>query len=458
MTTLVSGSSLARLRRKPIPPPIRIVGGLALLVVIGTGLLLLPISSTRPLTFMEALFTATSALSVTGLSVIAPVQDLSLVGQILLMLLIQIGGVGFMVVAVIIFRLLGRRISFTDRIALSDSLGLLSPEAIVMLTRRVLITVIAIETIGAALLYIHWRSDPRLSEGQALFYAMFHAVSAFCNAGFDLFTGTPGFENGIPRDSVTLFVMGTLIFLGGLGIPVIADLISYAREHKLSLHTRITLIVVTLLVSGGAVGLWLSEGVDADGALHGQPLDRQIIVVTFQSISARTAGFSGIANFEELTAGSQLLLIALMFIGCAPASMGGGITTGTFAVLSISLWSYARNLPTAQFGGRSLATGMVRRAAAVLTISLFVVLFASWLIVTTHDTTLDRAVFEVVSAFATCGLTLGFTSELNTFGQLVIIAVMFWGRLGALTIITAIARPNAAPQAVAYPEEQILIG
>ena len=436
----------------------RLVGGLAFLIAIGTGLLLLPISGTRQLTLMEALFTATSALSVTGLSVITPVRDLSLWGQILLMLLIQIGGVGFMVVAVIVFRLLGRRISFTDRIALSDSLGLLSPAAIVSLTRRVLITVITIELIGAFLLYIHWRTDPRLSEGQAFFFALFHAVSAFCNAGFDLFTGTPGFNDGIPRDSVTLFVMGVLIFLGGLGIPVVADLIAYPNERRLSLHTRITLLVVSILVVGGAVGLWLSEAFDKDGVLVGQPLDRQIIVTVFQSVSARTAGFAGITNFEQLTPASQLLLIALMFIGCAPASMGGGITTGTFAVLSISLWSYARGLPTAQFGGRSLATGMVRRAAAVLTISLFVVLAASWLLVTTHDTTLDRTVFEVVSAFATCGLTLGFTDELNTFGQLVIIAVMFWGRLGALTIIIALARQSAAPQVVMYPEEQILIG
>jgi trk system potassium uptake protein TrkH len=435
-----------------------LVGGLAFLIAIGTGLLLLPISGTRQLTLMEALFTAASALSVTGLSVITPVRDLSLWGQILLMLLIQIGGVGFMVVAVIVFRLLGRRISFTDRIALSDSLGLLSPAAIVTLTRRVLITVITIELIGAFLLYIHWRTDPRLSEGQAFFFALFHAVSAFCNAGFDLFTGTPGFNDGIPRDSVTLFVMGVLIFLGGLGIPVVADLIAYPNERRLSLHTRITLLVVSILVVGGAVGLWLGEAFDQDGTLVGQPLDRQIIVTVFQSVSARTAGFAGIANFEQLTPASQLLLIALMFIGCAPASMGGGITTGTFAVLSISLWSYARGLPTAQFGGRSLATGMVRRAAAVLTISLFVVLAASWLLVTTHDTSLDRAVFEVVSAFATCGLTLGFTDELNTFGQLVIIAVMFWGRLGALTIIIALARQSAAPQVVRYPEEQILIG
>ncbi len=458
MTALLTRRSIDRLRRRPIPPPLRLVGGLALLVVIGTGLLLLPISSTRPLTFMEAFFTATSALSVTGLSIITPVQDLSLAGQILLMLLIQVGGVGFMVVAVIIFRLLGRRISFTDRIALSDSLGLLSPAAIVTLARRVLITVLAIEAIGAIMLYLHWRTDPRLGEAQAFFFALFHAVSAFCNAGFDLFTGTPGFDGGIPRDSITLFIMGSLIFLGGLGIPVVADLINYPREYKLSLHTRITLLVVSFLVGAGALGLWLGEGFDADGTLHGDPLDRQIIVTVFQSISARTAGFWSIARFEELTPASQLLLIALMFIGCAPASMGGGITTGTFAVLSISLWSYARGLPTAQFGGRSLATGMVRKAAAVLTISLFVVLLASWLIVATHNTTLDRAVFEVVSAFATCGLSLGFTSELNTFGQLIIIAVMFWGRLGALTIITAIARQSAAPQQVTYPEEQILIG
>ncbi len=458
MTTLVTGRYLARLRRKPIPPPLRLIGGLALLVTIGTGLFLLPLSANRPLSFMEALFTATSALSVTGLTVITPTRDLSLLGQILLMLLIQIGGVGFMVVAVIIFRLLGRRISFTDRIALSDSLGLLSPAAIVTLTRRVLITVIAIEAVGAVMLYLHWRADPRLTEAQAFFYAVFHAVSAFCNAGFELFHGTPGFHEGMPRDSVTLFIMGSLIFFGTLGIPVVADLFSFGHEHRLSLHTRITLLVVALLIGIGTVGLWLAEGVDKDGALHHEAIDRQLIKSLFQSISARSAGFWGIANYPEITPASQLLLIALMFIGGAPASMGGGITTGTFAVLSISLWSYVRGLPTAQFGGRSLATGMVRRAAAVLTISLFVVLFASWLIVATHNTSLDWVVFEVVSAFSTCGLSLGMTNELNTFGQLIIIAMMFWGRLGALTIIAAIARQSALPQHVTYPEEQILIG
>lgn len=411
----------------------------------------------RPLTWNEALFTAVSALSVTGLSTITVARDLSLIGQLILLLLIQIGGVGFMVVAVIIQRLIGRRIGLTERLALSDSLGLLSPAAIVSLSTRVFATVLLIEAIGAFLLFLHWRNDPRLSEGQAMLFAVFHAVSAFCNAGFDLFTGTPGFPDGIPRDNLSLAIMGTLIFIGGLGIPVIADLLTYYRERRLSLHTRLTLLVVALLVIGGTLGFWVAE-IRSTGTLAGENPLHALLICLFQSISARTAGFSSITRFEELTPPSQLLMTTLMFIGCAPASMGGGITTGTFAILSISLWSYARGLPTAQFGGRSFAAGTTRKAAAVLTISLFVTLLASWLIALTHDVPLELVVFEVVSAFATCGLSLGLTDQLNLFGQMVICCVMFWGRLGALTIVVAIAGQQQRPQLVQYPEEQILIG
>jgi len=453
-----SGRARAGSTRRPLRPAPRIVGGLALLVTLGTMLLMLPISSReRPLAWNDALFTAVSALSVTGLSTITVSQQLSPIGQVLLLMGIQIGGVGFMVVAVVIQRLLGRRIGLTERVALSDSLGLLSPEAIVSLTKRVLATVLAFESLGALLLYLHWRADERLSEGQALFFAIFHAVSAFCNAGFDLFTGTPGFPEGIPRDNLTLAIMGTLIFVGGLGIPVIADLLMYYRERRLSLHTRLTLIVVSFLVMSGTLGFWLAE-IRGTGALAGENPLRALLICLFQSVSARTAGFVGIAHFDELTAPSQLLMVTLMFIGCAPASMGGGITTGTFAIMTISLWSYARGLPTAQFGGRSLAAGTTRKAGAVLTVSLLITLLASWLIAMTHDAPLEPVVFEVVSAFATCGLSLGLTTQLNLFGQLVICLVMFWGRLGALTIVVAIAGQQQRTQLVQYPEEQILIG
>lgn len=448
----------ARNQPQPLPPPLRIVLGLSALVLLGTLLLMLPLSASgRPLTWNEALFTATSALTVTGLATITPVRDLSVFGMWVLLLLIQIGGVGFMVVAVVFLRLLGRRIGLTDRLALKDSLGLLSPAAIVKLTRRVVYTVLAIECLGALALYAHWRADPRLSEGQALFYAIFHAVSAFCNAGFDLFTGTPGYPEGIPRDNLSLIIMGALIFVGGLGIPVIGDLLTYYKERRLSLHTRITLGVTAFLILSGTVGFFAAEA-RPGGTLDLEHPLRALLICLFQSVAARTAGFWGIAEFTALSPASQLLMITLMFIGCPPASMGGGITTGTFAALTIGLWSFARGLPVAQIGGRSLGVGTTRKAAAVLTIGLFVTLLATWLLLLTHDTTLDQATFEVVSAFATCGLTLGLTGQLNIFGQLLICLVMFWGRLGALTIIVALAGQQGRPQPVQYPEEQILIG
>jgi trk system potassium uptake protein TrkH len=451
-----------RSRRRPPPSPaLRLVLGLAALVVAGTLLLMLPIAgTTRPLQLNEALFTAVSALSVTGLSVITPARDLSLFGQLVLLLLIQLGGVGFMVLAVLVISLIGRKVTHINRLALSDSLGLGTPGAILSITWRMLAGVFTLEGLGALLLYLHWRGDERLSEGQALFYAIFHAVSAFCNAGFDLFSGLPAYPDGIPRDNQSLALLGGMILIGGLGIPVLGDLALYPRTRRLSLHSRITLGVVTFLVLSGAIGFYFAEGNPARGGnLAAEPPLRRLLISTFLSISARTAGFAGIAAFDQLTDPSKLLMTTLMFIGCPPASMGGGVTTGTFAVLSISLWSFARGQPVAQVGGRSLGLGATRKAAAVLTVSLFVVLLATWLILMTHPrATLDQVTFEVVSAFATCGLSLNFTNQLNGFGRVIIMLMMFWGRLGALTIVIALAQQQGRPQPLQYPEEQILIG
>jgi trk system potassium uptake protein TrkH len=432
--------------------------GLAFLILLGTLLLMLPLSAAgTPLSFDEALFTATSALTVTGLATIVPETALSLFGQLILLVLIQIGGVGFMVIAVVVLRLLGRKVGLRDRLTLTDSLGLPVPGAILHLTKNVLATVFTLEGIGALLLYLHWRTDERLTEWQAAFFALFHAVSAFCNAGFDLFTGLPSYPEGIPRDNLSLILLGSLIFVGGLGIPVIADLLSYQQRHHFSLHTRITLGVSAFLMLCGTIGFFLAEGRPI-GALADETLGRRLLTAWFAATSARTAGFAAIPDLNEFTGASQVLLMTLMFIGCPPASMGGGITTGTFAVLMISLWSLARGYPAVQFGGRSLAVGTVRKAAAVFTVSIFLVLLASWLILMTHDLPIHVVTFEVVSAFATCGLSLGLTTELNLFGQFVIILVMFWGRLGALTIVIALARPQEQPQPLLYPEEQVLIG
>lgn len=439
-----------------ISTPFRLALGLALMVLIATGALMLPwVGAERPLRLNEAFFTATSALTVTGLTVITPGSDLSLFGQLLLLVLIQIGGVGYMVVAVIIFRLLGRSISFTDRLALRDSFGLLDLNAIVELTRRVLLAVFSLELLGAILLWLHWRR--MLGDERALLYAVFHAVSAFCNAGFDLFAGTPGFT-GIPDDNFSLLVFAVLILIGGLGIPVVADIgiALFRKNHHLSLHSRLTLLTTIALVVFGALGLFASESASGGTLADFHPA-RALALSTFQSISARTAGFSAIDNFYDLAASSQLLKISLMFIGTAPASMGGGITTGTFIVMLLALWAFARGRETPHIFGRSLGMATVRRASAVLTISLLVVVSITWILLITHpDASLERVFFEVISAFATCGLSLGYTSNLSVFGQVAISLVMFWGRLGALTIILALAR-LAPPRLVAYPEEQILI-
>lgn len=439
-----------------MPTPIRLAFGLSLMVFVSTLVLMLPwVGVQRPLLLNEAFFTAISALTVTGLTIINPGSDLSLFGQIVLLILIQVGGVGYMVVSVIVFRLIGRSISFADRLALRDSFDLLDLNAIVELTRRVLIAVFSLEFIGTVLLWLHWR--PLLGDIRAVFYALFHAVSAFCNAGFDLFSGTPGFY-GIPNDNFSLIVIGFLIFVGGLGIPVVADILIWFRHRRqqLSLHSRLTLIATAFLVIFGAAGLFMAE-TRPGATLASLPAPRALVISIFQSISARTAGFSAIDNFYDLSPSSQLLKISLMFIGTAPASMGGGITTSTFVVLLLALWAFARGRETPHIFGRSLGQATLRRASAVLTISLLMVVAAIWLLLITHPgAPLDLVAFEVISAFATCGLSLGYTSGLSILGQVVVGLVMFWGRLGALTIILALAQ-LAPPRLVAYPEAQILM-
>jgi trk system potassium uptake protein TrkH len=438
-----------------IPIALRLVLGLAASIAGGTLLLMLPImASGTTLTPMQAFFTATSALTVTGLSVIHAGTDLTFIGQITLLGLIQFGGVGYMFAASLTLRLLGRRLSLIDRLALSSSLGLSKPQAIQQIFQWVLIGILLIEGTGVLLLYIHWRVNGIVPGDKLLFYAIFHAVSAFCNAGFDLFTAVS--PNGIPTDSITLLIFGTLIIMGGLGIPVLSELLSRKRR-RMSLHTKLTLSLVVVLTLFGWFAILLPEM--NGGTLVERPLSQQIGQALFQSISTRTAGFAALPAFETMWPETSLVMIMLMFIGSAPASMGGGINTGTFAVLVLGLWGYARGLPTAQLGDRTISPETVRRAGAILTISIVLVMLATWIVLTAHDLTFNQALFEVVSAFATCGLSLGITGSLNTVGQLVIILMMFWGRLGALTIVIAIAQRGAGnKQVLTYPEEPVLIG
>ena len=452
----VSGKLLSPKRRFRVPVAARLVLGLALLILVGTAVLLLPGMTTKPITPMEAFFTATSAATVTGLSVLTTTTDFTHWGQLVLLFLIQMGGIGFMVLVVLTLRLIGRKVSLTNRLAVSSSVGLGESTEVLELLTRAFMGMLIIEAIGTGLLYIHWQTSGIVTE-RVGFYALFHAVSAFCNAGFDLFYGLPQYPDGIPSDNLTLLIMGWIVVFGGLGVPLFVNFAQRRTHRRLSVNTRITLIVIVFLTLIGWLGLFLGES-QPGGVIYQLPLTDRLVQTWFQSVSTRTAGFPGLDSFHNMTEESQLLVMALMFIGCAPASMGGGITTGTFAVLTLALVNYVRGRSDVQVFRRRISRDIILRATAVLTISLGIVFSASWLILFTNDLGFNLVLFEVVSALATCGLSLGITSDLNTFGQLILVFVMFWGRLGALTIVIALIQRRPTEQLVQYPETTVLIG
>jgi trk system potassium uptake protein TrkH len=377
--------ALALQRKRFLPIPLRLVAALAALIGIGTALLLLPWSTTQRITFMDALFTATSASAVTGLTVLTTSTAFTRLGQWVILLLMELGGLGFLVVTVLTLRLLGRRISLVDRLAISSSLGLASPRAIMQVLGRTVAFMLVVEGIGMAILWAHWSLSDMVPAEDAAFYALFHAAAAFCNAGFDLFSGLPGPPRDILYDPISLLTLGGLVILGGLGIPVYMELLHRhtarqegKRLRRLSLQARLALWSAAVLIVVGWAGLLISES-RHPGVLTNLPLGERVLQAWFQSVTARTAGFPGFMDFTSINDASRLLLMVLMFIGSAPASMGGGITTGTFSVLMIAMWSFARGYERVQAGQRAISMAMLWRAVTVLVISLSVVLIATWL-------------------------------------------------------------------------------
>jgi trk system potassium uptake protein TrkH len=433
-----------------------LIGGLGLLVLVGTILLWLPVSGAdQPLALNDAFFTAVSAVATTGLTTITVGRDLSLFGQIVVLFLMQLGGIGFMVTAITVFRLIGKRVTFAERLTLRDSLGIVSAGQILNLTRIILIGVVVIEAAGAFVLWLAWM--PEYGAGRAAYFAVFHSVSAFTNASFDLFAGSPTSAAGFPTDPVTLLTLSTLIFLGGIGIPVIADLLRYRRRRRLSLHSRITLVTSAVLIVLGAALFFAAEhkfrGVFADES----PTELALLSF-FHSVASRTSGFTVSARFSQLEPANALLLTVLMFIGASPASMGGGITTSTFAVLMLTMWNFARGRSEIIAGRRVIPLNLLYKAGTIVTAAGLIVAVTTWLLLYTQEnTSLTEALVESVSAFSTSGYSIGLTQRLNLFGQFLIAGLMFFGRIGMLTIIVALGRPRV-PLVVTYPEEGILLG
>ena len=433
-----------------------IVIGYVLIIAAGTFLLILPVSTregifTSP---VDALFTATSASCVTGLVIADTFQHWSMFGQTVILTLIQIGGLGFMTIGVFFAIVLRRKIGLWTRGTLQESVNIMQVGGIVRLVKKIIIGTLFFEGIGA--LILSWRFSQTMELGKAVYFGVFHSISAFCNAGFDLMGEEAAYSSftTYSGDWVVNVVLMLLIIIGGIGFFVWND-ISIHKFHfrKYRLHTKITLFVTAVLILGGAALLFIFE---QENTIKGMPVDEQILCSLFGSVTARTAGFNTV-DTGALTDSSKILTIILMFIGGSPGSTAGGIKTTTFAVLLVYVHANLRQKHDCDIFHRRLDNGAIRKASAVMSINLFLSVMAVLIIVTIHTIDATDVAFEVVSAMGTVGMSTGITRELGIVAKLTLIFLMYCGRVGSMTFALSL-RGHKVEAPVREPAEQIMIG
>ncbi|MDO7788468.1 TrkH family potassium uptake protein [Desulforamulus aquiferis] len=440
---------------KKINPPFLIIIGFAIIIFLGTLLLSLPIASStgESLGFLDSLFTATSAVCVTGLVVFDTGSDYTLFGQIIIMILIQLGGLGFMTFGVTTAVLLGKKIGLRERLLIQESTHSMSNSGLVRLALNILFISLLFESIATLILTINWYEE--MGPLKSFYYALFHAVSAFNNAGFALW---PDSLTRYMGDPIVNVVISSLFIIGGIGFIVILDIYIKRKWQKLSLNSKIVLITTGILCAAGFLFVLVMESLNPK-TFGDLTFSERLWASYFQGVVTRTAGFNTI-DIGQMMAASQLFIIFLMFVGASPGSTGGGIKTTTFAILILSLSNIIKGRSEVSVFKRTVATDMILRSLAVIIISLGVVMTSTLLLtITEHSLQRDflEVLFEATSAFGTVGLSMGLTAELSVLGKLIIIVTMFIGRLGPLTLAYALARRNVKPN-IRYAEEKILIG
>ena len=439
---------------KKLKPTQILASGFAFLIFVGGVLLSLPTASKsgQSVGFLNALFTATSAVCVTGLVVADTYTQFSIFGQIVIMSLIQMGGLGIMTMATLVFLLLGKKITLRERLVMQEALNQLTLSGLVKLTRRILLITITFEGVGAILLSI--RFTQLYGLGRGLYYGLFHAVSAFNNAGFDLIGG---FRNLTPfvEDPIINIVIMSLIVFGGLGFSVIHDILSTRDFKRLSLHSKVVITMTGVLLFSGFILFYLLEYSNPKTLGLLSPLGK-VLAAAFQSVTPRTAGFNTL-SLTDLTMPSKYLTILLMFIGASPASTGGGIKTSTFASIIMMVYTVLASKEDVEIYQRRIPADNIFKAAVIAVISIMLVFVSSFLLTVTEQADFLPILFETTSAFGTVGLSLGITSELTNFGKIIIMLTMFAGRVGPLTLAMALgSRVNKA--LIKFPEERILVG
>ena len=438
-----------------------IVIGFALIILVGAILLSMPISTQNGerIGFLDALFTSTSAVCVTGLVAVDTATYWSFFGQLVIITLIQIGGLGFMTVTTLVALIIKKRINLKERLLIQESLNQIDLSGLVKLTRYILLTTVLIEGTGALLLSTVF--IPQFGMLKGIWYSIFHAISAFCNAGFDLMGVVSG-----PFSSLTYYVnnftititISLLIILGGIGFPVILDVVRNKKLSKLNIHSKIVLFSTAVLIVFGMLFILVLE-YNNPKTLGQLGFGGKILASLFQSVTLRTAGFNTI-DLSVMRESSIFLMIVLMFIGASPASTGGGIKTTTIATLILAVKSFIFGKQDIEVCERRIGEITVKKSLGIFLIGITLFLIGTFIIsITNPKFSLLEVEFEVVSAIATVGLSIGGSPSLSILGKIFIMIFMFMGRVGSLTIFMALAsRGTKKKPPIRDPEGKIIVG
>ena len=448
-----------RERRKPDHAARVLISFFLLVIFLGSGLLSLPVSSRNGESCgaMTAVFTATSATCVTGLSLVDSYSQWSAFGQVVLLGLIQIGGLGYMAFVSVFYFLLRRRIGLRERLVLQQAMALDELKGVVRLVRLMLAGTFLVEGTGALILTLRFLMEYPLKK--ALWLGVFHAVSAFCNAGFDILGFiTPGASLVAYRGDVAInLTLTALIVIGGLGFFVWNDLLMLRRKnHRLSVHTRLVLWTTGILLMGGTLAILALEW-NNPATLGGLPVGKKILAAFFQSGTTRTAGFAAVDQ-GSLTGSGKLVSMLLMLVGGSSGSTAGGIKTVSVALLFLMSYSVLRNHKETVLFGRRISQQQMASAASIALLVSGLGLMGGMILSATNGLALRDCLYEAISAICTVGLSTGITAGLNLGSKILLIIYMFFGRVGIMTISFAFMTKIPPDNAVRHPEARVLIG
>ncbi len=441
------------------PPERAIIAGFVLAIWTGAILLILPEASDgRPLSLIDALFTSTSATCVTGLTVIDTGSRLSLFGQLIVLTLIQIGGLGIMTISTMFIVVMGKRPSLTDMVAVQDTLMLRPERGFHFILRDVAIMTAIIEGAGFLMIFFYLLLNTNFSPLSSLYVAIFHAISAFCNAGFSLFSDS---LMEFQRSYFLNFVICLLIIMGGIGFLVLSELRDKRSFSALSLHSKLVISTTGILLVLGSLLITFMEW---NNTMECLSIPHKFLAGFFQSVSSRTAGFNTlpIGNMANET---LFLLILLMFIGASPGSCGGGIKTSSFAAIVLLGIARLKGYENPQIFRRTISRETIGKAISIVMISMMIVIAGLMLLLITEAGGIPHPesrgifmelMFETVSAFGTVGLSTGVTPHLSCTGKIILICIMLVGRVGPLAIAMAISRQEI--KRYHYAEESIMVG